>query len=48
MLVKGGDYTEATVVGAPFVRSYGGTVALVPLLPGSSTTTMVSRLKGDT
>ena len=23
-LVKGGDYTEATVVGAPFVRSYGG------------------------
>ncbi len=47
VLVKGSDYTEATVVGAPFVRSYGGTVALVPLLPGSSTTTMVSRLKGD-
>jgi D-beta-D-heptose 7-phosphate kinase/D-beta-D-heptose 1-phosphate adenosyltransferase len=48
VLVKGSDYTEATVVGAPFVRSYGGTVALVPLLPGSSTTAMVSRLKGDT
>jgi D-beta-D-heptose 7-phosphate kinase/D-beta-D-heptose 1-phosphate adenosyltransferase len=45
VLVKGGDYTEATVVGAPFVRSYGGTVALVPLVPGTSTTAMVSRLK---
>ncbi|MGE5345812.1 MAG: D-glycero-beta-D-manno-heptose 1-phosphate adenylyltransferase [Acidithiobacillales bacterium] len=47
VLVKGGDYTEATVVGAPFVRSYGGTVALVPLVPGTSTTAMVSRMKGD-
>jgi len=47
VLVKGGDYTEAAVVGAPFVRSYGGLVALVPLVPGLSTTTVVSRLKGD-
>jgi len=47
VLVKGGDYTETTVVGAPFVRSYGGTVALIPLLPGRSTTTIVSRMKGD-
>ena len=47
VLVKGGDYTEATVVGAPFVRSYGGRVELVPLVPGTSTTRMVSRLKGD-
>ncbi len=47
VLVKGGDYTEATVVGAPFVRSYGGTVVLVPLVPGTSTTAMVSRMKGD-
>jgi D-beta-D-heptose 7-phosphate kinase / D-beta-D-heptose 1-phosphate adenosyltransferase len=47
VLVKGGDYTEATVVGAPLVRSYGGTVALIPLVPGSSTTSMVSRMKRD-
>ena len=47
VLVKGGDYTEATVVGAPFVRSYGGTVALIPLVPGNSTTGIVSRMKGD-
>ena len=47
VLVKGGDYTEATVVGAPFVRSYGGRVALVPLVPGSSTSAVVSRMKGE-
>jgi rfaE bifunctional protein nucleotidyltransferase chain/domain len=33
VLVKGGDYTERTVVGAPFVRSTGGSVVLVPLAP---------------
>jgi len=44
-LVKGGDYTEATVVGAPFVRSYGGSVVLVPLVQGLSTSSMVTRLK---
>ncbi|CAG0955335.1 partial glycerol-3-phosphate cytidylyltransferase, partial [Anaerolineae bacterium] len=41
---KGGDYTEESVVGAPFVRSYGGEVALVPLVPGRSTTSMVTRM----
>ena len=45
-LVKGGDYTEATVVGASFVRSYGGSVVLVPLVQGLSTSSMVTRLKG--
>ena len=44
VLVKGGDYTEEGVVGAPFVRSYGGEVALVPLVPGRSTTSMVTRM----
>jgi D-beta-D-heptose 7-phosphate kinase/D-beta-D-heptose 1-phosphate adenosyltransferase len=47
VLVKGGDYTEATVVGAPFVRSYGGTVAFVPILPGNSTSAVLSRMKGE-
>ena len=45
-LVKGGDYTEASVVGAPFVRSYGGDVVLIPLVEGRSTSSMVARLKG--
>jgi len=46
-LVKGGDYTEASVVGAPFVRSYGGDVVLIPLVEGRSTSSMVARLKGE-
>lgn len=47
VLVKGGDYVEGTVVGAPFVRSTGGSVVLVPLVEGRSTSSMVARMKGD-
>jgi D-beta-D-heptose 7-phosphate kinase/D-beta-D-heptose 1-phosphate adenosyltransferase len=47
VLVKGGDYSESTVVGASFVRSYGGDVVLVPLLHGRSTSAMVSKMKGN-
>jgi D-beta-D-heptose 7-phosphate kinase/D-beta-D-heptose 1-phosphate adenosyltransferase len=46
VLVKGGDYTEAAVVGAPFVRAYGGEVVLIPLVEGRSTTAMVTRMRG--
>jgi D-beta-D-heptose 7-phosphate kinase/D-beta-D-heptose 1-phosphate adenosyltransferase len=38
VLVKGGDYTEATMVGAPEVRSWGGEVEVVPFVEGYSTT----------
>lgn len=47
VLVKGGDYTEATVVGALDVRARGGRVVIVPLTPGHSTTAIVERLRGD-
>jgi D-beta-D-heptose 7-phosphate kinase / D-beta-D-heptose 1-phosphate adenosyltransferase len=42
-LIKGADYTVATVVGADFVQSYGGEVVLVPLEPGHSTTNIIAR-----
>ena len=45
VLVKGGDYTEATIVGAPEVRARGGRVVVVPLTPGQSTTAIVRRLQ---
>ena len=45
VLVKGGDYTEATVVGAPDVRARGGRVVIVPLTPGHSTTAIVEKLR---
>lgn len=47
VLVKGGDYTEATVVGAPEVRARGGKVVIVPLTPGQSTTAIVEKLRGN-
>jgi D-beta-D-heptose 7-phosphate kinase/D-beta-D-heptose 1-phosphate adenosyltransferase len=43
VLVKGGDYSEEQVVGADEVKSWGGTVLLVPLVEGRSTTKMLSR-----
>jgi rfaE bifunctional protein nucleotidyltransferase chain/domain len=45
VLVKGGDYTEATIVGAPEVRGWGGDVVVIPLTPGQSTTSIISRLR---
>lgn len=44
VLVKGGDYTEATIVGAAEVRARGGRVVVVPLTPGQSTTSIVQKL----
>ncbi|HVX39109.1 MAG TPA: D-glycero-beta-D-manno-heptose 1-phosphate adenylyltransferase [Gemmatimonadaceae bacterium] len=46
VLVKGGDYTEATIVGAPDVRARGGDVVVIPLTPGHSTTSTIERLRG--
>lgn len=48
VLVKGGDYTEATIVGASDVRSWGGEVRVVPLTPGQSTTNILRILRGHT
>jgi D-beta-D-heptose 7-phosphate kinase/D-beta-D-heptose 1-phosphate adenosyltransferase len=44
VLVKGGDYTEATTVGAPEVLSWGGVVKVLSFLDGHSTTGIVGRL----
>lgn len=46
VLVKGGDYTEATIVGAPDVRGWGGDVLVIPLTPGQSTTSIIRKLRG--
>ena len=47
ILVKGADYRIDQVVGHEVVESYGGRVVLVDLLPDSSTTLIVDRLKTD-
>jgi D-beta-D-heptose 7-phosphate kinase/D-beta-D-heptose 1-phosphate adenosyltransferase len=45
VLVKGGDYTRAEVVGHEIVEAYGGEVLLVEILPGFSTTSLVKRAR---
>ncbi len=41
VLAKGADYTMARIVGAHFVRGYGGRVVRLPLVTGSSTTSTI-------
>ena len=43
VLVKGADYRISEIVGADFVTSYGGKVKRIALLPGRSTTRLMSR-----
>jgi len=45
VLVKGADYTIATVVGADLVQGWGGRVVLANLVEGQSTTSMIARSK---
>jgi D-beta-D-heptose 7-phosphate kinase/D-beta-D-heptose 1-phosphate adenosyltransferase len=44
VLVKGADYSEAQVVGADLVKSWGGEVKLAALVDGYSTTAAIARM----
>lgn len=46
VLVKGGDWEVARIVGREVVEQGGGTVVSLPLLPGYSTTGLIARLRG--
>ena len=46
VLVKGGDYTRDTIVGADLVEARGGEVYVVPLVAGQSTTSIIARSRG--
>jgi D-beta-D-heptose 7-phosphate kinase/D-beta-D-heptose 1-phosphate adenosyltransferase len=48
VLVKGGDYSVATVVGHEDVIASGGRVEIVPTVEGFSTTNIVRKLTGQT
>jgi rfaE bifunctional protein nucleotidyltransferase chain/domain len=43
VLVKGGDYGKAQIVGADEVEAAGGRVVIAPLVPGRSTTSILQR-----
>lgn len=47
VLVKGGDYTIDTIVGADEVTAAGGRVQVIPLVPGRSTTSILQRARGE-
>jgi D-beta-D-heptose 7-phosphate kinase/D-beta-D-heptose 1-phosphate adenosyltransferase len=46
VLVKGGDYSHETIVGASEVESWGGQVKIVPVVEGFSTTQLLARGAG--
>ena len=45
LLAKGGDYTPETVVGRDVVEARGGRLALLPFLPGHSTSAIEARIR---
>ena len=45
VLVKGGDYTPGTIVGADLVEAGGGRVVAIPLIAGYSTSALVERCR---
>ena len=42
ILIKGGDYNKTDIVGSRFVIENGGSVEVIDLLPGFSTTKIIS------
>ena len=46
VLVKGGDWKPEAIAGAAEVKSWGGAVHSIPLLPGRSTTSLIERIRG--
>jgi D-beta-D-heptose 7-phosphate kinase/D-beta-D-heptose 1-phosphate adenosyltransferase len=45
VLVKGRDWEKKGVIGADFVKSYGGKVVLAPLVKGKSSTAVIKKMK---
>jgi rfaE bifunctional protein nucleotidyltransferase chain/domain len=44
VLVKGADYKVADIVGADFVKSYGGVVKRIRLTPGRSSSSVIAKM----
>ena len=47
VLVKGGDWKIKDIVGADFLRSYGGTVKSLPHVKGFSTKGLIKKIKSS-
>ena len=44
ILVKGEDWAEVDIIGADFVKSYGGRVARIPLVSDVSTSNLIQKI----
>ena len=47
VLVKGGDYTASTIVGADDIATWGGRVEIVPTVTGASTTNTIRKMSAN-
>ena len=45
ILIKGGDYSPETIVGAAEVREHGGHVSVITFVDGHSTTELIQRIQ---
>ena len=45
VLVKGGDWPEEKIIGAPEVKRSGGRVLTIPLEPASSTSAVIKKIR---
>jgi rfaE bifunctional protein nucleotidyltransferase chain/domain len=45
VLVKGSEYSEEDIVGAPEIRTWGGRVVRVPMVPGWSTSQIIEAIR---
>ncbi len=46
ILVKGGDWSEETIIGADVVKEAGGQVKPIPYINGFSTTDIINKIRG--
>ena len=44
VLIKGADWEEAEIIGSDIVRSYGGSVVRIEVVPGISTSGIIQRI----
>jgi len=47
VLIKGADWSKDRIIGADFVKSYGGKVLTVKLVKGRSTTALIEKIVRD-
>jgi bifunctional ADP-heptose synthase (sugar kinase/adenylyltransferase) len=45
IIAKGGDYNEEEMIGAEYVREYGGKVEILPFVEGYSSSMIIEKIR---